>query len=86
MLEVRTNKKTLGALSTVTNSPEWEFFVAYISQIRESENVKLAKQGLSHDESNFLRGSISRLERVLQLRESVEGELASTALEVEQGD
>jgi|TARA_R110002126_G_scaffold105559_4_gene239923 hypothetical protein len=84
MLEVEVReKKVRDGLITLTSLPEWDYFIAYLSQIRESERDKIEKVGMSHDETMLTRGQLKRLKRLLELREDVRSDTASTADEVE---
>jgi len=84
MLEVEArDKKMRDGLVTLTSLPEWDYLIAYLSQIRESERNKLEKVGMSHDETMLTRGSLRRLKRMLELRHDVRANTASTADEVE---
>lgn len=76
MLEVTADDKMLKGLSALSNSQEWDYLIAYVSQIRESEIVKLTKKGMSHDESNFVRGMLKRLDKFVQLRNDIASEMA----------
>ena len=81
MLEVKTDAKTVRALSELTNLPEWDYFIAYLSQIRESEREKLEREDAKPDETISIRGGLKRLRKILELRESVrtENNKAATA-------
>jgi len=81
MLEVKTDAKTVRALSELTNLPEWDYFIAYLSQIRESEREKLEREDTKPDETISIRGGLKRLRKILELRESVrtENNKAATA-------
>ena len=81
-MEVEVDHKHVHALSRLTSSSDWEIFIAYLSQIRESERDKLERDN-TFDEINFIRGGIKRLKKILELRESVENALASSAIEEE---
>tara|TARA_R110000824_G_scaffold46766_2_gene134006 strand:- start:1447 stop:1704 length:258 start_codon:yes stop_codon:yes gene_type:complete len=84
MLEVEVrDEKMRKALGALTSLPEWDYFIAYLSQIRESERDKLEKVGMSHDETMLARGGLKRLKRMFELRDSIHNITASTADEVE---
>lgn len=74
-MEIELSPKEVKTLNRITSTRDWDIVVDYFRRVRESERNKLEKE-LSHDETNLIRGSIKRLKRVLELRETVQSETA----------
>ena len=82
MLEVELDIKAVHKLSALTQQPEWDYLLAYISQIIESERDKTEKVDNLND-LNTLQGSLKRLRKIAKLREDISSMRASAAHEAE---
>ena len=50
----------------IHNSPEWQDFKDHLRATRIHLMNALASEGLTHDQSNFMRGQIHALHRIEQ--------------------
>jgi len=70
-LEVNLTDNEIEQIKAITDMPEYEGYIKYLSKLLGSERAKCSKVGISERDADVHRGQARRLEKLIGVREKL---------------